>query len=117
MASYHADGGQDLLGEGNEHTAEQAEEALAALAGVMALDAEAHLHHAPAKEDRLFTMVRGSSAARAGAVRTQTARASPVHAPMRRRPRARSNGCFGSLVISFLQFVRFGRADDLDAVQ
>ena len=51
MASYHADGGQDLLGEGNEHTAEQAEEALAALAGVVALDAKANLHHAPAQDD------------------------------------------------------------------
>src|SRR5699024_6625752 len=48
MDSHHTDGGQDLLGEGDEHTAEQAEEALAALAGVVTLDAEAHLHHAPA---------------------------------------------------------------------
>ena len=46
-----ADGGQDLLGEGDHQPAEQAEEALGALAGVVGLDAHTHLDNAPAQDD------------------------------------------------------------------
>lgn len=49
--SYHTNGGQNLLGEGDHEAAEQAEEALGALAGVVGLDGHAHLHHAPAQDD------------------------------------------------------------------
>ena len=48
---YGANGGQDFLGKGNQQTAEQAQEALAALAGIVALDAHTHLHNAPAQDD------------------------------------------------------------------
>ena len=47
----HADSGQYLLGKGNDQTAEEAQEALGPLAGVMALDAHAHLYHTPAEDD------------------------------------------------------------------
>ena len=75
----HTDDAQDLLGKGDEQPAEEAEKALGPLAGVVALDAHGHLHHAPAQDDdangpdageeeipRLLTMVKGSSAAKAG---------------------------------------------------
>lgn len=47
----HTDGSQDLLGKGDDQTAEEAKKALGPLAGVMALDAHAHLHHAPAEDN------------------------------------------------------------------
>ena len=42
---------QNLLGKGDDQAAEEAEEALGALAGVVALDAHAHLHHTPAQDN------------------------------------------------------------------
>lgn len=51
LFSDSADGGQDLLGEGNHQPTEQAKEALGALAGVMGLDAHANLDNAPAQDD------------------------------------------------------------------
>ena len=51
MGLHHADGVQNFFRKGDEQAAEQAEKALAALAGVMALDAHAYLHHAPAEDD------------------------------------------------------------------
>ena len=47
----HANGGQDFLCKGNQQAAEEAQEALRSLAGVVALDTHAHLHHAPAQDD------------------------------------------------------------------
>lgn len=49
-----ADGGQDLLGEGDHQSAEQAEEALGTLAGIMRLDAHTHLDNAPAQDDDTY---------------------------------------------------------------
>src|SRR5699024_9415130 len=46
-----ADGGENLLGKGDHQTTEQAEEALGTLAGVMGLDAHAHLDNTPAQDD------------------------------------------------------------------
>ena len=42
---------QDLLGEGDDDAASQRQKTLRALAGVMALEGEAHLHDAPAQQD------------------------------------------------------------------
>ena len=42
---------EDLLGKGDHQAARQGEKTLGTLGGVMALEGEAHLHHAPAKED------------------------------------------------------------------
>lgn len=39
---------EDLLGKGHDQAARQGEKALGTLGGVMALEGEAHLHHAPA---------------------------------------------------------------------
>ena len=47
---HHADGGEYLLGKGYHQAAKKAEKSLGALAGVMALDAHAHLYHAPAQD-------------------------------------------------------------------
>jgi len=46
-----ANGGQDFLGKGNQQTAKQTQEALAALAGIVALDTHTDLYHTPAKDD------------------------------------------------------------------
>ena len=46
---YSADGRQDLLGSGDHQPAEQAQEALRTLAGVMALDRHTGLDDAPTK--------------------------------------------------------------------
>lgn len=46
-----ADGGENLLGKGDHQPTEQAEEALGTLAGVMGLDAHAHLDNTPAQDD------------------------------------------------------------------
>lgn len=48
---YSADGRQDLLGKGDHQAAEQAQEALGSLAGVMALDRHTDLDDAPAKDN------------------------------------------------------------------
>ena len=48
---HRSDGGQNLLGKGDHQTAEQAEEALRALAGIMGLDGHPHLHDAPAQDN------------------------------------------------------------------
>lgn len=48
---HHAYGGQYLLGEGNNKPTEQAQEALGALAGIVALDGHTNLHHAPAEDN------------------------------------------------------------------
>lgn len=47
---YRADGREDLLCEGNHKPAEQAQEALGSLAGVMALDRHTDLNDAPAED-------------------------------------------------------------------
>ena len=49
--SYHADYSENLLRKGYHEAAEQAEETLGPLAGVMGLKAHAHLHDPPAQDD------------------------------------------------------------------
>ena len=49
--SNHSDQGENLLRKCDEESAKQAEEALRALAGVVALDAHTDLHDAPAEDD------------------------------------------------------------------
>ena len=49
--SYHADHAQNFLRKGYHEAAEQAEEALGPLAGVVGLKAHAHLHDPPAQND------------------------------------------------------------------
>ena len=69
---------EDLLGKGHDQAARKGEKTLGTLGGVMALEGEAHLHHAPAQQnqadgtdqgkmkvERLFTTVSGSLAAKA----------------------------------------------------
>lgn len=52
LSSLHrADSGQNLLGEGNHQAAEQTEETLCPLAGVVGLDRHTHLHDAPAEDN------------------------------------------------------------------
>lgn len=51
MLSYHADYSENLLRKGYHEAAEQAEEALGPLAGVVGLKAHAHLHDPPAQND------------------------------------------------------------------
>ena len=48
---HHADSRQDLLCKGDQQTAEQAQNALCPLAGVVGLDRHAKLHHAPAEDN------------------------------------------------------------------
>ena len=43
---------EDLLGKGHDQTACQGEKTLGTLGGVMALEGEAHLHHAPAQQNQ-----------------------------------------------------------------
>ena len=50
-SSYHTDDRQNLLRKGDHEAAEQAEEALGPLAGVVGLKAHAHLHDPPAQDD------------------------------------------------------------------
>ena len=47
----HPHQSKDLLGEGYEQSAEETEEALGSLAGVVGLDGHAHLHYTPAQDD------------------------------------------------------------------
>ena len=54
-----ADGAEDFLGKGNHKPAEQAQEALRALACVMALDRHTHLHNAPAEDNDADGLDRG----------------------------------------------------------
>ena len=51
MCSDCADGGENFFCKGDHQTAEQAQEALGTLAGVMRLDAHAYLYDAPAEDD------------------------------------------------------------------
>ncbi len=48
---HRADQRQNLLGKGDKQTAEQTQQALRPLAGIVALDAHAHLHDTPAEND------------------------------------------------------------------
>ena len=48
---HRADQRQNLLGKGDKQAAEQTQQALRPLAGVVALDAHAHLHDAPAEDN------------------------------------------------------------------
>ena len=48
---HRADQRQNLLGKGDKQAAEQTQQALRSLAGVVALDAHTHLHNAPAEND------------------------------------------------------------------
>ena len=43
---------EDLLGKGHDQAARQGEKTLGTLGGVMALEGEAHLHHAPAQQNQ-----------------------------------------------------------------
>lgn len=43
---------EDLLGKGHDQAARQSEKTLGTLGGVMALEGEAHLHHAPAQQNQ-----------------------------------------------------------------
>ena len=43
---------EDLLGKGHDQAARQGEKALGTLGGVMALEGETHLHHAPAQQNQ-----------------------------------------------------------------
>ena len=43
---------EDLLGKGHDQAARKGEKTLGTLGGVMALEGEAHLHHAPAQQDQ-----------------------------------------------------------------
>lgn len=54
-----ADGAEDFLGKGDHKPAEQTQEALGALACVMALDGHAHLHNAPAEDNDADGLNRG----------------------------------------------------------
>lgn len=52
ISSLHrADQRQDLLGEGNKQATKQTQQPLRPLTGVVALDAHAHLHNAPAENN------------------------------------------------------------------
>ena len=44
--------GQDFLGEGDDDAAGQGQEAVGALAGIMGLEGQTHLHDAPAQQDQ-----------------------------------------------------------------
>ena len=54
-----ADGAEDFLGKGNHKPAEQTQEALGALACVMALDGHTDLHNAPAEDNDADSLDRG----------------------------------------------------------
>ena len=51
FVSESADASQDLLGKGNQDASKESEQPLGPLAGVVRLDAHAHLHDAPAEND------------------------------------------------------------------
>ena len=55
------DGGQDLLGKGNQQATEQAKKTLCTLAGVVGLDAHAHLHNTPAQDDNTQSLDDGEN--------------------------------------------------------
>lgn len=55
---------KDLLGKGNEKSAEEAEKTLGALAGIMRLNRHAHLHDAPAKDDYADSLNAGKNEVR-----------------------------------------------------
>lgn len=48
---HHTNGRQDLLGKGDQQTAEQAQNALRPLAGIVRLDRHTELHDAPAEDN------------------------------------------------------------------
>ena len=59
-----ADGGKDLLCKCNHNPAEQAQEALGSLAGVMALDRHTDLDDAPAEDNNADSLDRGKDKVR-----------------------------------------------------
>lgn len=59
-----ADGGKDFLCKGNHKPAEQAQEALGSLAGVMALDRHADLDNTPAEDNNADSLDRGKDKVR-----------------------------------------------------
>ena len=56
---YRADSGKDLLCKSDHQAAEQAQEALGSLAGVMALDRHTDLDDAPAEDNNADGLDRG----------------------------------------------------------
>ena len=61
---YRSDGREDFLCEGDYQAAEQAQEALGSLAGVMALDRHADLDDAPAEDNNADGLDRGKDKVR-----------------------------------------------------